>query len=312
MTIHRTVNAAFLELLSRIELNPTRVELASERYHAVKNQIENALPDKFVKQVGSFQRKTKIRPQNPDEPFDIDAIVSFGSFSEYAPSGQGVSPRDALATVRSALVEDGTYKIMRPRTDAPTVVLTYADGFRIELIPCFVDKTGQYNHPGGPDCYVVGTRENIWEPADYDYDALMISELNQGAIVQGNLVPTIKMIKAFIRGQNIGLKSFYVEILCALTIPNLLSHWVDKNLVWGYQHILAGFLKYAPYHMRSLISLLGSYSLPTESGLPEQLLAICRSHFEELGDIALEICAMGDSKEALDLWAEFFGEPFPG
>lgn len=56
------VDEAFREALGRIELNPSRVELASQRYNAVKASIESALPGKTLRQIGSFQRKTKIRP----------------------------------------------------------------------------------------------------------------------------------------------------------------------------------------------------------------------------------------------------------
>ncbi len=95
------LDEAFDELLSRIELNPTRVTLASQRYNAIKAAIENALPDKSVRQIGSFQRKTKIRPLDLSDKLDIDAIVSFGPFRRFATDGRGVrAPR--LRSKRSA------------------------------------------------------------------------------------------------------------------------------------------------------------------------------------------------------------------
>ena len=50
------VEDGFAGMLSRIELNDTRVALASQRYQAVKATLEAALPGKKVKQIGSFQR----------------------------------------------------------------------------------------------------------------------------------------------------------------------------------------------------------------------------------------------------------------
>jgi len=41
---YATVADAFTELLKRIELNPARVTLASQRYSAIKATIEGALP----------------------------------------------------------------------------------------------------------------------------------------------------------------------------------------------------------------------------------------------------------------------------
>jgi len=76
-----SVNEAFIELLKRIELNPARVTLASQRYNAIKTTVENALPGKTVSQIGSFQRKTKIRPADLGDALDIDAVVNFKRFS---------------------------------------------------------------------------------------------------------------------------------------------------------------------------------------------------------------------------------------
>ena len=52
-----TVAAGFKELLARLELNPTRVALASQRYKAVGERIHAALRNKEVCQVGSFRKK---------------------------------------------------------------------------------------------------------------------------------------------------------------------------------------------------------------------------------------------------------------
>ena len=95
------VTDAFSELLRRIELNRARVQLASERYNAVKAAIEKALPGKAVRQIGSFQRKTKIRPADLSDALDIDAIVSFGDATRLgAPGEEGVTPSAAARTVK--------------------------------------------------------------------------------------------------------------------------------------------------------------------------------------------------------------------
>ncbi len=82
-----SVDEAYKELLSRIELNPARVALASQRYNAVKTALEAALPGKTLRQIGSFQRKTKIRPVDLSDRLDIDVVVSFGRFFQYAAPG---------------------------------------------------------------------------------------------------------------------------------------------------------------------------------------------------------------------------------
>ncbi len=163
-----TVNNGFMELIKRIELNDSRIKLASQHYNAVKERIETTLPGKTVSQIGSFQRKTKIRPIKDSDPLDVDLIVCFGDAYRYADLGKGTTPQQALESVRKALVSDGTYKIMAPKSDAPVVVLEYSDGFLVELTPCFRDLTGKYPRQGGPACYIVGTSGGSWLPADYD------------------------------------------------------------------------------------------------------------------------------------------------
>src|SRR5437868_1509472 len=94
-----TVKDGFAELLRHIELNDTRVALASQRYQAVQKTLETNLPGKTVKQIGSFQRRTKTRPQDLGDALDLDALVVFGRFTAYALPGRGgITPSGALQT----------------------------------------------------------------------------------------------------------------------------------------------------------------------------------------------------------------------
>ena len=307
-----TIREAFEELLRRLELDPTRVARASQRYGSVKNLIETSLTGKMVAQVGSFQRKTKIRPSNPHDSLDVDAIVCFGDAHRWVTDGTGLSPSTALETIRRALASDKTYRLMEPKSDAPTVVLEYADGFKIELIPCFRDKTGTYPRPEGPACYLVGKASGGWVASDYDYDANVITGINQAGKIRGALVPSIKMIKAFLRDLNLGLRSFHVEILVALVVPTAIADWESRNLKWGYQHVLAYFLSSVGARMSGPANLPGSYSVPVDSGLSGLDLMTKGVILGELGKTAWQLCERKDSFGAFDGWGKFFGEPFPG
>lgn len=306
-----TVTQAFDELLRRLELDSTRVQLGTTHYNAVKAQIEGALPGKHVAQVGSFQRRTKIRPLIPKDPIDIDAIVSFGPFTKYAIDGNGTTPQRALEFVRGALVEDGTYRIMQPKTDAPTVWLEYADGFEVELVPCFEDQTGVRPRPQGPPCYVVGTSSGQWVPADYDFDAQVISTINQAGPAKGSLVPFIKVAKAFFRAHNIPLKSFHTEILCALILPGLITQYQTQGAAWTFAPLLAGFLKLAAPRVGQKVALPMSYSPPVDSGLAPMAAAATLITIDRLGDHALQLLPLGDQAIVSGQWQRFFGEPFP-
>lgn len=302
-----SVDEAFKELLRRIELNPARVELASQRYNAVKQSIETALPGKTVRQIGSFQRKTKIRPADLGDRLDIDVVVSFGRFYHYAPAGtQGLSPAHALEIVRQGLRWNETYRVMPQSKDLPTIQLEYADKMAIELVPAYEDLTGQHSHgPGHPACYIVGASPYYWIPADYDYDAQLISGLN--ALSEEKLIPSIKLVKSYFRNANVPLKSFHTEILVANSVPGLISEWKGKGYVFGYHHMLAGFLSRASQTVTTPAQLYGSFSPPINSGLSSESLSAVGTFLGSRANVAWQLAGTN----TVAGWREFFGEPFP-
>ncbi len=309
------IQEAFATTLSRIELNPTRVQLASQRYTAIKQVIEQALPGKTVTQIGSFQRKTKIRPLDLSDKLDIDLLVKFKTarWSLFGVPGVWGIPESALDKIQRVLVADQTYRIMRPKPDAPTVSLTYADQFTFEIVPALVDKTGRYNHqPGEPDCYLVGLNRDTWSPADYDYEAAYISSLNKQT--GGRLVPSIKLIKAFLRGHGLSpdpLKSFHIEILCTRIIPPIIASWEAYGLNWGYHQVLAYFLCNVGSQLAGPVALPNSYSPQVQVNLSPADVQALKSKVDQLGQSAQKLCKLKDAPDMLKRWREFFGDPFP-
>lgn len=318
-----SVRQAFDVLLQGIELDSTRAKVASQRYQAIKETVEANASGKTVKQVGSFQRQTKIRPEDLSDGLDVDALVIFGSFTKFAAPGEnGVTPAGALQQVNRALTAKDTYRIMEPELDSPVVVLEYADDFKVEFVPAFIDKRPQFSHGDlDIDCYIVPDGKGGWKTADYDYDAALISAVNGRTDVAGMLVPFIKMAKAYLRGAKVPMKSFHIEVLATLTIPKAIGTWSQQNRTGGYQHLLAEFLSSAPALMMGStlltqgfpvgVSLPGSFSPATDSGLsPDDAKAVVE-FLKKRGDIAWKLCAITDDAQAVAAWKEFFGDPFP-
>jgi hypothetical protein len=302
-----SVDENFRELLSRIELNRSRVVLASERYSAVKATIEGALPGKTLHQIGSFQRKTKIRPLDLSDRLDIDVVVSFGRFYQYSTnSAEGITPDNALGIVRQALRSNEVYRVMPQQQDHPVVRIEYADQMAIEFAPGYEDMTGQHSHgTGGPACYIVGASPYFWLTADYDYDAQVISSLN--ALSDEKLVPTIKLVKCYFRNAGVPLKSFHAEILVTNAVPTVVSEWKAKGYHYGYQHLLAAVLGHVSRTIATPASLPGSFSPPVDSGLSSTLLVSLSTFVAARSEAAWRLCATN----AITGWREFFGQPFP-
>jgi len=298
-----TVAEAFDDLLSRIELNPTRVALASQRYNAVKQTIESALPGKEVRQIGSFQRSTKLRPRDLGDGLDIDAIVSFGDAHRMAPPGEGLTTRQAMERVRSGLRSNQTYRVMDPYADAPTVTLEYSDpdGFKIELVPVFVHRTGLQPPPGRPASYLVA-KATDWEKADYDYDAALISNANCRPEIRGCLVPLIKIVKAYLRSRDVPVSSFHAEILTYLTACPAIQEWSQRGMRWGYQHALARVLADASVWVAQPVSLPGSLSLAVNSGLSANELQRIGQYLAHRAAEAWRLCGLADGIPAVRAW----------
>jgi Second Messenger Oligonucleotide or Dinucleotide Synthetase domain len=302
-----SVDDAFRELLSRIELSPFRLNLASQRCNAIKASIESVLPGTTVHPVGSFERKTKIRPADHSDQLDVQVLVSFGRFPQYAELGEAsVTPGEVLQIVRHVVGPNEIYKVMPQQNEHPIVRVEYADQMSIELVPGFEDSRTQHSHgPDGPKCYIVGCSLYRWIPADYDYDAQCISRLN--ALTEGSLVPTIKLVKAYFRNVAVPLKSFHAEILVANVVPGLISEWKCKGYRYGYHHLLAGFLSEVSKTVTGAAVLQGSFSLPVDSGLSYPTFSSLATFLAGRAEVAWQICEANTIRD----WTEFFGVPFP-
>jgi Second Messenger Oligonucleotide or Dinucleotide Synthetase domain len=301
---------AFREFLSRIELNPTRVALASQRYAHVKRIIENAITGASVRQIGSFRKYTKIRPCDLGDGLDLDVLVSLYSAREYARAGEGANSGDALARVYQAVRSSETFRAMEPERDAPVVVLEYADDFKVELVPAVEDGTGNKAHADGTSACWVPQPGGGWMTADYEYDANYISRLNQSDELAGALVPTIKLFKAFAREHSLPLKSFHVEVLAALALPPRVSEWNCARNAWDLPHAFAATLEDCGLHMRGPVALPGSHSPPTDSGLGAELQDV-GEYLRRAGATAWKLCMDGSEARALNGWLEIFGDRFP-
>lgn len=308
-----TVDEAFAECLSRIELNPARVAAAATHYSAIKSALEAQIAGSRVRQIGSFQRRTKIRPQGLAglaDALDIDIIATIGTATKFAPPGSGTFPQQALERIKSALTGHLTYKAMSPRIDAPVVSISYADNIAVEIVPAFINlMVPERNLADDIRCYLIGTSSGTWIPADYDYDAKYITAGN--TLSEQFLVPTSKLMKTFFRNLGLGVKSFYTEVLCALTVPPLIQDWRRRKYTFSQRHVFAHTLSALAGRFGDPRSLPGSNSLPVSSGLNGLGLIRAKMMLGPRATSALNLTKVPNLPAAVASWGKLIGAPFP-
>lgn len=300
------VHKGFETCLSRIELDSTRVEEASQHYNAVKSWLEDRL-NVTVRQVGSFQRHTKIRPTVENgtvSAIDIDATVCFGDVTYFTSYG-GTTGASALEQVRSALTSNGQYRLLNPEIDHPVVTLSYANEFYLELIPCFKNRIPPENTFRDPASYYVANSMGNWEVADYDFDSRYITAVNKKT--GGKLVPAIKLLKRFIRNRSIGLKSFQLEVVAALLLDAYFEAAPQNFPDWEWQDVLIFFLKVAPAMLANNPCLPGSQS----AHIPVSNLTDVQRQLTVWCEIFVDLNRMPDGQEKLQLFKTAYGKPFP-
>lgn len=301
------IQDGFATTLSRIELDPTRVQRASQHYNAIKDWLEKRL-NVEVRQVGSFQRSTKIRPRvvnGVPSAIDIDAVVCFGDATYTPAPGYGTTGTDALRAVHDALTSNQTYRILDPVIDHPVVTLSYASEFSVELIPAFRNRLPPDNFDRNPPSYFIPNSLGGWQAADFDFDSEFITAANKS--VDGKLIPAIKLMKQFIRNRGIALKSFHVELICLkLVLPLLLARKQD-SCAWDWRDVLSFFLNCAPLVLPHPLNIPGS-----RSSVPQiDQLSNVMTELASWGSLCDEFRKLDNVQSSLPLWRQFYGDPFP-
>jgi hypothetical protein len=89
----------------------------------------------------------------------------------------------------------------------------------------------------------------------------VISSLN--GVTKQRLVQTAKIVKAYFRSVEMPLKSFHTELLVATIVPSIISEWDAKNYSYGYELIIAQFLRQASRVLTNPVQLDGATHRPS-------------------------------------------------
>lgn len=186
-----TIPAAFTTLRSHLNITGLQSETVSARQQGLLDLVASELTvlDSFL--TGSCSRSTLIAPL--DEA-DIDVVVVLDA--EYHPSGA----RNVLERTRSALLK--TYDTPKISRNGQAVTILFTD-FAVDVVPAFYRKGGGYLLcDSGSNRYIsTDPKRHIEISAGHNRDH------------GGDLVPVVKMIKAWNRNIDWHFRSFHLEVL---------------------------------------------------------------------------------------------------
>jgi hypothetical protein len=214
----RTVQQGLDEFLQR--LRPSRAERESATAHrtSIKGAIEKHLDAVAVWETGSFAHGTAIRGHT-----DIDLLVSFSS------TKKPKNGSSALESARTALRKRYAFTDVVVRS--PAVVVRFADGQRVEVIPGFIRSTsGKYTtydipQPGSAGWMVSSPRAHL----------AYVTAANESP--SGGAKSLARLLKAWKYYQDVPISSFYLEMRAAQRMQSESSFLPLHDLVYMFRDL---------------------------------------------------------------------------
>lgn len=187
-----TVDRAFLELKSNLEITGLQQETVSIRQNKVRAVIEEDfdVSDSFL--AGSYKRNTMIAPL---KQADVDIFIVL-DHKYWSKTGQAA----LLEGVKKSLLKTYT-KTPEIRPDGHAVTITFTD-FKVDVVPAFHRKGGGYLIPD--------TEMGRWLPTDPLKHVELWTASNKWH--NGEFIPLLKMLKGWNASRSL-LKSFHLETI---------------------------------------------------------------------------------------------------
>jgi hypothetical protein len=285
-TMAWTIQEGFDRLRSNLEITDLQSTTVSTRQINVRAAVQRRLTviDSFL--AGSYARSTMIGPLK-DADLDIVMVLHSDYFAQNSPASLLQKVRDALKETYTATPS------ISPNGQAVTI--TFAD-FKVDVVPAFNRRGGGYLIPN--------SNTATWIETDPKVHATVLTAASNAH--KGDLVPLVKMMRAWNRATNRGLIGFYLELM---TI-DILTNVTISNFHSGMRYIFfhgqekVKFKQRDPAGFKNEVN--GIRAIPTVDD------AVAR--FAVAYDTALraeQLDQGGRVREATDEWRKIFGDYFP-
>jgi len=193
-----TITDSFARLRSNLEITDLQSALVSTRQQTVRKTIDNGMKvvDDFL--TGSYARSTMISPLS-EADIDIFVCLDPSYFTHF--NGHNGGPAGLLDLAKKTIRQ--TY-ITTPdiSRNGQAVTIRFSD-FVVDVVVGFNRQGGGY--------LIANSVGNFWLQTDPKRHVVIMGEANK--YHRGNLVPLIKMIKSWNKGNGSFFRSFHLEVL---------------------------------------------------------------------------------------------------
>ena len=285
----RTVPQGFQEFRSRLEITDLQSSIVSERQKGVREAVENEFTVLNSFLTGSYKRNTLIAPL---KEADIDIFVVLND--QYKNGGQEY----ILDRVRGVLKQ--AYQETTNISRNGQAVTIYFNDFEVDVVPAFYRKVLSIPIGG---FIVPDTITKTWIPTNPQEHIELWSRRNETQ--NGNLIPLIKMIKAWNKVHGDLLTSFHLECLIlkimrrrAITELPSAIRIIFEIAKESFRHVVD------PVMLSSVTGYLNTQEKITTAA-KELETANVRAK------IAEQLVRSGIVEDAYYFWGKLFGDYFP-
>lgn len=202
----QNIAEAFKILRSNIEITDLQAEVVSTRQNNVRDLISSELEVKESFLSGSYSRHTLLGPLS-DADIDIFIVLDSKYFHQY--NGQNGGPSGLLELVKKVLRKTYTRTPDISR-NGQAVTIQFTD-FMVDVVPSFYRKDGGFLIPN--------SITQSWLPTDPKKHVEIMTAANEAH--DGDLVPLVKMIKAWNRYHESYFRSFHLETMALSLLANV-------------------------------------------------------------------------------------------
>ncbi len=246
--------------------------------------------DSFL--TGSYSRSTMIAPLK-EADIDIFVVLDSQYFHHYN-NGQNGGQAGLLDLLKRTLRQTYTRTPDISR-NGQAVTIRFED-FMVDVVPAFNRQGGGYLMPDA-----IKAR---WISTDPKKHIAIMRQANSAH--KGNLIPLVKMIKAWNRNSGQYFRSFHLEVLALSVLDNVTISDFPSGVRFFFQHGMGLISKQNP-DPAGYGGDVGSYI--TQADIQEAVQRFQVAY--EKAQKAEQFENQGHTTTAFGLWAKIFGDYFP-